>query len=102
MFSSTVLHPLSFGNDVMKIQILDPQQVLFEGAVAEATLPGAEGELTILDDHEPLFVVLKRGRIRLTPLVKATGAAEIVEIRPIRIRRGMARMRNNELVVFVE
>ena len=86
----------------MKIQILDPQQILFEGAVSEATLPGVDGELTMLDEHEPVFVVLKRGVIRMTPLVKETGAAGIVEIKPIKIRRGMARMRRNELVILVE
>jgi F0F1-type ATP synthase epsilon subunit len=86
----------------MKIQVLDPQQILYEGAVSEATLPGADGELTLLDDHEPVFIVLKRGVIRLTPLVKATGAVDAVDIKPIKIRRGMARMRRNELVILVE
>ena len=79
----------------MKIQVLDPQQTLFEGAVSEATLPGCDGELTILDDHESVFVVLKRGLIRLTPLVKTTGAGGIAEIKPIKIHRGLARMKRN-------
>ncbi len=84
----------------MKISILDPQQVLYEGAVAQAILPAAEGEVTILDDHEPVFIVLKKGMIRLEPLAKIVGAAQ--EIKPIKIRRGVARMRRNELIALVE
>ena len=75
---------------------------MYEGAVAQATLPACDGEVTILDDHEPVFVVLKRGLIRLAPLVKSTGASEVVDIKPIKIRRGMARMKRNELVILVE
>lgn len=86
----------------MKILILDPQQTLYEGAVSEATLPACDGELTMLDDHEPVFLVLKRGVIRLTPFIKKVGVPEAHGIKPIKIRRGLARMRKNELVILVE
>ncbi|MFA5315377.1 MAG: hypothetical protein WC409_05510, partial [Candidatus Omnitrophota bacterium] len=79
---------------------------------SEAILPGVDGELSIMDNHEPIFVALKRGLIRLTPFAKkfgfrvTTGAgpqAQIQDLRPIKIQRGVAHMKgNNELVILVE
>lgn len=81
----------------MKISVMDAQHTLYEGAVSEATLPASGGELTLLDDHEPIFVALQRGAIRLLPL-----AQKKEELKPIPIQQGLARMRNNELVILVE
>ncbi|MFA5315136.1 MAG: hypothetical protein WC409_04265, partial [Candidatus Omnitrophota bacterium] len=57
----------------MKIQILNATGKVFEGAISEAILPGVDGELSIMDNHEPIFVALKRGLIRLTPFAKKFG-----------------------------
>lgn len=81
----------------MKISVMDAQHTLYEGAVSEATLPASGGELTLLDDHEPIFVALQRGAIRLVPI-----AQKKEELKPILIQQGLARMRNNELVILVE
>jgi hypothetical protein len=94
----------------MKIAILDVQHTIFEGVVSEAVLPGADGELTVLDDHESLFVVLTKGHIRLDTLLKKRafrfgplpGGPSGDEIKSIKIQRGLARMKNNELVILVE
>ncbi|MDD2866433.1 MAG: hypothetical protein PHO59_03820 [Candidatus Omnitrophica bacterium] len=96
----------------MKIQILNATGKVFEGAISEAILPGVDGELSIMDNHEPIFVALKRGLIRLTPFARkfgfrvTTGAgpqAQIQDLRPIKIQRGVAHMKgNNELVILVE
>ncbi len=79
----------------MKISVLDAQTMRFEGAVSAASLPATDGQVTIMDDHEPIFVVLGRGTIQLTPIARE-------KIEPIKIKRGMARMKRNELVVLVE
>ncbi len=89
----------------MKISILDAQQTIFQGAVSEATLPGNGGELTLGDDHEPIFVLLSKGYIRLRPIAQRVGSQfgkKEEEIKPVFVRQGMARMKNNELVVLVE
>lgn len=94
----------------MKIIVMDAQSSLYEGFVSEAVLPGKGGELTIMDDHEPIFVALQKGSIRLKSLSRrgffgrghsAETFAED-EIKPIFINGGLARMRRNELVVLVE
>ena len=95
----------------MKALVLDSQHTIFEGIVSEAVLPGVGGELSILDDHEYIIVALGRGKIRLRTNKTAAGvrfdadSRQIVNrgvVRPIQIRQGVARMRNNELVVLVE
>ncbi|HAJ56311.1 MAG TPA: hypothetical protein DCL35_00915 [Candidatus Omnitrophica bacterium] len=89
----------------MKITILDAQQTIFQGAVSAATLPGNGGELTIMDDHEPIFILLTKGFIRLTQLAQRVGpvfGGKHEEIKPVFIRQGLARMRHNELVILVE
>lgn len=37
--------------------------VVFYGESFSATLPGTEGELTVLKNHVPLITVLKKGKI---------------------------------------
>lgn len=36
---------------------------VFSGAVVSVTVPGSEGEMTLLSDHAPLMTVLKTGTI---------------------------------------
>ncbi len=94
----------------MKIIVLDAQSSLYEGFVSEAILPAKGGELTIMDDHEPIFVALRKGSIRLTPLAKQglfsrrrfSESASTGEIKPIFVNGGLARMKRNELIVLVE
>lgn len=37
---------------------------VFDGAVLSATLPGSDGEFTVLAGHEPLVTTLKEGAVR--------------------------------------
>ncbi|MFH0940499.1 MAG: hypothetical protein V1840_01405 [Candidatus Omnitrophota bacterium] len=82
----------------MRISILDAQHTIFQGAVSEAVLPATDGEIAILDDHESIFVALGKGLIRLVPMAKLG----VHDLKPIRVHRGLARMRNNELIILVE
>ncbi|HDZ54503.1 MAG TPA: ATP synthase F1 subunit epsilon [Candidatus Nealsonbacteria bacterium] len=45
--------------------IIALDKVLFEGKTNSVTLPGSEGELTILKNHIPLITPLKKGNIKL-------------------------------------
>lgn len=45
--------------------IIALDKVLFEGETNSVTLPGSEGELTILKNHIPLITPLKKGNIKL-------------------------------------
>lgn len=48
----------------------------FDAAAESATLPGVDGELTILPHHEPFVTILKKGKIA----VRTSGERKEFEI----------------------
>lgn len=48
----------------MTLKIISPLQVLFDGEVTSVTLPGSEGEFTVLHNHAALLATLTPGTIR--------------------------------------
>ena len=47
----------------MYLEIVTPDQKVFEGEVLSATFPGTDGSFQILNYHAPLLSTLKKGRI---------------------------------------
>jgi F-type H+-transporting ATPase subunit epsilon len=47
----------------MKVVIAKVDENLYDGEAVSVTLPGAEGEMTVLGNHEPLITTLKPGVI---------------------------------------
>ena len=45
----------------MKVVIAKVDEVLFEGEAHSLTVPGADGEMTVLGSHMPLITTLKQG-----------------------------------------
>ena len=50
----------------MKLEIITPDQKLFEGDVKSATFPGSEGSFGVLDNHAPMIATLKAGNVQIT------------------------------------
>ncbi len=77
---------------MFKVSVLDIKTAssIFQELVSQVVLPGEEGELSIMDFHQPIISCLKDGMIRIdnTP--------------PIVIKSGIASMQDNELVILVE
>lgn len=48
----------------MKLIIITPTGILYEGGVTSVTLPGVSGSFDILPSHAPLITALKEGVIR--------------------------------------
>jgi F-type H+-transporting ATPase subunit epsilon len=47
----------------MRVVIAKVNENLYDGEASSVTLPGAEGEMTVLPEHEPLMTTLKAGTI---------------------------------------
>ena len=47
----------------MYLEIVTPDQKVFEGEVQSATFPGTDGSFQILNHHAPLLSTLKKGKI---------------------------------------
>lgn len=67
-------------------------ELLFSGDAVSVTLPGSEGELTILAHHEPLISQLKAGTITVRT---SEGTQQFA------IERGLLETSNGQVTVLV-
>ncbi len=56
----------------LKLEILTPGAVIFEGDVESVLLPGAEGEMGVLPQHEAMITELLPGEVRIVQNGKTT------------------------------
>jgi F-type H+-transporting ATPase subunit epsilon len=49
----------------MKVSVISPERVLFEGDVTSVVAPAYDGEVGILARHAPMVALLGRGQLRL-------------------------------------
>ncbi len=61
----------------MKLELITPNGAIFEGEIKSATLPGAEGEFGVLDEHAGTVTLLHAGVIEIE---KEDGSKETVAI----------------------
>jgi F-type H+-transporting ATPase subunit epsilon len=74
----------------VKVRILTPKHVVFEGEARSVFLPGDAAEFELLDHHAPI-VSLLRG-----------GAVTVDWERKIPIRKGMVKFDRNECMILAE
>ena len=79
---------------MFRVSILDLKKaaLIFEKLTFGIVLPGQEGELSILDFHQPVIACLKAGLIKVDAKTPAS----------IKIKKGIAGMNGRELIVLVE
>jgi F-type H+-transporting ATPase subunit epsilon len=79
---------------MLKIDIVTPTRKLVDGASADSVkLPGAKGELQVLDGHTDLLTLLSTG-----PLVFVKDGKE----RKFSVSYGFAEIRNNKVLVLAD
>ena len=50
---------------MIKVSVISPERVLFEGEVDALVVPAFDGEVGILSGHAPMMTLLGRGELRL-------------------------------------
>ncbi len=78
---------------MLKLRIIAPDRMVFEGDVESVTLPGTVGSFTVLNNHAPIISSLESGKIVYKD---ANGQTDIT------VRSGFAEVRNNVLSICVE
>ena len=63
--------------ETLKLEILTPNGLIFEGDVATVTLPGDEGEFGVLPHHASLTTMLQAGVIEIEKSDKSTEAVVV-------------------------
>lgn len=77
----------------MYLEIVTPDQKVFEGEVISATFPGIDGSFQVLNNHAPLLSTLKKGTI-----VYKDKKEEFEVI----VDGGVVEVLNNKVVVLAE
>jgi F-type H+-transporting ATPase subunit epsilon len=78
----------------LHFELVSPARLLFSGDVESVSIPGTEGEMTILLAHAPLLSTLKPGVVTVT---KPGGSAD-----RIFVRGGMVEVNPQGLTVLAE
>lgn len=76
----------------MKLEIITPEQELFNGEVKSVKLPGSTGEFEILNNHAPIISTLNKGDIRIITSEK--------DSKKISINGGVIELQNNKIIVL--
>lgn len=77
----------------MRLEIITPDKVLFNGEVDAATFPGSKGSFQVLKNHAPLISSLDTGKV----IIKTDK-----EVRDIMINGGIVEVLNNKIIVLAE
>ncbi|HVE79064.1 MAG TPA: ATP synthase F1 subunit epsilon [Gemmatimonadaceae bacterium] len=51
---------------MLKVAVISPERVLFDGEAEAVVAPAFDGEVGILTSHAPMVTLLGRGELRLT------------------------------------
>lgn len=78
----------------MTVRIVTPDGVAFEAGISYANLPVPGGSVGILRNHAPMLCALDAGTVRFT-----LADGETVEKT---VGKGVAHIRNNELILMVD
>ena len=78
----------------MFLEIITPDEKIFEGEVETATFPGSDGSFQVLDNHAPMLSTLGKGDIKYTQKKKK-------EVQ-ILVEGGVVEVINNKVNVLVE
>ena len=76
----------------MHLEIITPDRKVFEGEVASARFPGADGSFEVLNNHAPLISALRAGEVVLRGSTAAT----------FHISGGIVEVLRNKVVVLAE
>ena len=73
----------------MQFSILEPKGAIWEGRAKKVHLPALDGEMCVLDFHQPFVARLHKGNI-------------VFLNKRIAVKDGIAFMRSNNLTVFAQ
>ncbi|AKP51436.1 ATP synthase F1 subunit epsilon [Cyclobacterium amurskyense] len=77
----------------MHLEIITPDQKVFEGEVSEATFPGADGSFQVLKNHAAIISALVKGAVSYTT---TEGQKSLV------VDGGVVEVNDNKIIVLAE
>ncbi|MCU0451109.1 MAG: ATP synthase F1 subunit epsilon [Bernardetiaceae bacterium] len=77
----------------MQLEIITPDQKVFEGSAKGVQVPGSQGLFEVLENHAALVSALEAGQVRVN-----TGAG----LQYYRIDGGVIEVLNNKVIILAE
>ncbi|MDA3905455.1 MAG: ATP synthase F1 subunit epsilon [Bacteroidales bacterium] len=78
----------------MNLQIVTPDNSIFDGEASLVKLPGIDGSFEVLENHAPLISVLKKGELKVIKKDKT----EVL----FPIKGGVVEVLNNKVLILVQ
>lgn len=78
----------------MNIEIVTPDETIFEGEVSSVRVPGRKGSFQVLKDHAPVVSTLEEGTITV---IRPGGNETTFEV-----SGGVVEVRKNRIILLVE
>lgn len=87
----------------MEVKIHSADRIIIETESPEIILPGADGELAVMDFHQPCIYALRAGKITVKYKNEKTEKRKNIKRQDVFvIKKGVAKIVANELVILVE
>jgi F-type H+-transporting ATPase subunit epsilon len=87
----------------MKVYINTVFEEIYSGDAKEVVLPGDEGELSLMDFHQPIVCRLISGVVKIIPpKTKASEGPSLNSVKSIQIVDGIAHMEGDTLNIMAE
>jgi len=83
---------------MLKVSVISPERVLFEGEVESVVAPAFDGEVGILTSHAPMVTLLGRGTLRLA----GGGASGAASPRRFAVQGGFLQVADDAVRVVTE
>jgi ATP synthase, F1 epsilon subunit (delta in mitochondria) len=77
----------------MRLEIITPDQVIFDGEVSRVQFPGNSGAFEVLSNHAPMIAAVKGGAIKV---VNTNG-----ETQEFQTSSGFVEVRDNQVTALV-
>jgi F-type H+-transporting ATPase subunit epsilon len=84
---------------VLKVSVISPEAVLFEGEASAVVAPAYDGEVGILENHAPMMTLLGNGALRLGG---GAGEAGRGSVRRFNIEGGFLQVVDNNVRIVTE
>lgn len=78
----------------LRLKIVSPEKVVYDGEIESVTVPGTKGEFQILRDHAPIISSLQNGKVEFV----AKGG----ERQSLDVTGGFVEVKKNEVSLCVE
>ena len=78
----------------MRLEILTPEETLFDNEVLSVQVPGKSGKFEMLNNHMPIVSSLKTGIIKITNTDN--------QKQEVKINSGVIEMKENKIIILAE